>query len=194
MEAPPVLEPKRLKVFGVIDIVFGGLGLLYMALNVVGLLAQDVVQKMSSAGQPEEVVEFQRRFTEATMPSSIISIILGTVVSAVVLVAGIALVRRKKNSIKLSNLYAFISIAAKVVTVVIFLTMIMPALNELMDDLVKEMAADAPGDVKQMLDIMKASATGAGILVPVLMCIYPILSLVLLNKPKVREFLQQHGQ
>jgi hypothetical protein len=190
MAAPPVFEPKRLKVFGVMHLVFGGLGFLMVALNLVGLLLKGVIEKATSAqGQPGEMVEFQKRINESTAVASWVGVVLGARVAVLILMAGLALVRRKKNSLKASNLYAWVSIGAKVVSLVLFVVIVAPAINGAMDDLTREV----PADVKTMMSAVKVGTIASGFVGPVIMAIYPMLALILLNKPLVKDFLSQHG-
>ena len=59
LAAPPVYEPKRLKVFGIIHIVLGGLGLLYGLFQIAMLPFQEKMTRATAQGQPEEFIEAQ---------------------------------------------------------------------------------------------------------------------------------------
>jgi hypothetical protein len=185
MAAPPVLEPKRLKVFGVLHIVLGALGLVF---TVLGLVMKQVAEKFGSDDPPEMFDQFQTDFSEAAGTFELVSTVLGVGVAVLMIVAGISLVRRRKNCLRLNSLYGWSSIASKVLTIVLFV-MLAPALNEVAD----KYLTDAPPDVKTLINAFKIGFMLMALLGSVLTAIYPMLALILLNKPVVKDFVAQHG-
>lgn len=188
----PNLEPKRIKVFGVMHIVFGGMGLLQLLFGVLMAVSglQEKLLKLSSAASPPGTFELQMEMTERLQTYTWISWGIMCILGVLLLKAGIGLVRKKKESVAASNLYAWTSIGMKVVMLILFFTMALPAFNEMFESLVDSSVAGG----KATLMTMRISSAVGGVLGPVLGAIYPILALVMLNKPVVRDFFKVQGQ
>jgi hypothetical protein len=187
--APPVLEPKRIRVFGIIHIVFGGMGLLHSVFGAAMMFAQEWFTRLTTQGQPEELIELQLRIQKEMAVSSWISLAIGVVVSILILRAGIGLVRRKKAGLRAANTYAWVSLAAKVVTIIIFFLLVNPLLIRIFDEMIDPSDATA----RTVLGAMKVTTTVAGMITPVIAAIYPLVSLVMLNKQEVKDYLELHG-
>lgn len=181
---PPPLEPKRIKVFGVLHIVFGSLGLLQVLMNLAMMPFQEKLMTMSAGGS-EDLAGLQLAIADKLKPYTWIAMGLGVIVAGMILRAGIGLVTKKKNSLAASNQYAWVSIGVKLLSLVLFVVLVLPAYNEMFESMV---VPSAPGG-GNILMVMKVSASIGGIVGPVLMCVYPILALVMLNKPLVKDFL-----
>ena len=191
MGAPPIFEPKRIKIFGIIHIVFGGMGLLRSVFGVIMMFFQEWFTRLTSEaqGQSEELVELQIQMQRDLAPFSWISLGVGIVVSILVLRAGLALVRRRKTALKSSNTYVWASIFAKALGFVLFFVVVGPILNQTFEGLIDPSISGAT----TVINTMKITTMVAGVVIPLVAAIYPVMTLIMLNKPDVKEFLNQQG-
>lgn len=200
----PVIEPAAIKVFGIIHIVFAGLGVLMAIFSFVSLLMQEALARFMNVTTPtagaadEEVVqkvqELMATMQKDLMLPTIVSILFTMILAVLLLLAGIALVRKRKKAVSISNLYAMASIAFKVIGVVLFFTITKAAQERFYESYTAFLEeAGSPG-AAGLTNAMNVTGAVTGILTPVLMMIYPIIALVMLNRPSVREFLAQYGK
>jgi hypothetical protein len=182
-----VFEPKRIQVFGVLHMVFGGLGLAGTLGSVVMMQFQSAMLKMTpTAPGMEDYTRISLLVAEKLRPLTYIGAFFGLVLGILLLLAGISLVKRRASALKLSNGYAWTSLALKVVGLLLFFLVTKPLLDSLIDP---AMAA-AEGMARTQFTILKFSNAIGGILTPFLGAIYPIITLVMLNKPMVRQHLK----
>ena len=151
---------------------------------------QEKFLKLSSAASPAGTYELQVEMTERMETYTWITWGITCIIGVLLLKAGIGLVRKKKESVAASNLYAWTSIGMKVVMLILFLTMALPVLNEMFEGWVD---SSVPG-AEAMLMTMRITMAVTGVVVPALGAIYPILALVMLNKPVVWDFFKVQGQ
>lgn len=191
----PALQPQSIKVFGVLHLVFGGIGLFFLLYAIAQLAIPDVFIQMSAAGD-ENMVKFQEDLQEKLFLPSLISVAISAVLSVLILRAGLMLVKAKKGADKASHLYAWASIAGKAVALVLALLFTIPATSELVDVMIAGQAAEGTPDpiLQQTMGITKVMMSITGVLSPVVMCLYPILSLVLLKKKAVADYLAGYGK
>ncbi|MDE0825207.1 MAG: hypothetical protein OSA48_00185 [Akkermansiaceae bacterium] len=190
---PPILEPKRIKVFGVMHIVFGGLGLLMSVGSVVMMQFQRaILEKTQSASAPgmEEYNRVSLDLMEKMKPMTYLGLVFTVILGSLLLVAGINLVKSRAKGVKLSNIYTYVSLALKFVGLILFFVMTKPIVDELIDPLM----TDADTLMKTQLNVLKYTQLATGVLTPVIGAIYPILVLALLNKPIVKRFFAAQGQ
>ncbi len=189
----PNPEPKRIKVFGVMHIVFGALGFLHVLWGLVSVVfpgIQESMMTLSSAGAPEGMYELQMDLVKKLAPYTWISLLLIVVVAGLMMRAGIGLVKQKRGAVGASNLYAWVSLATKLVMLLLFFAVVQPAYDALFEGMIDSTAPQA----KAMLGMMRILTAATGVLGPVLMSIYPILALVMLNKPVVKNYFSGLGR
>ena len=189
--APAVLEPGSIKVFGILHIVFGGIGVFSFLASVVQLLAKDTISKFSAGGD-EATEQLKKVVTDASMPAAYVGMALSLIVTILILRAGIQLVKKKKTSVKASIVYSYASISAKVIALILALTVTLPAINSALDGL-KSVGNSTP-EMDIMITTMKLTMTVVAIISPLVMLVYPILSFVLLKRKVVVDYLAQHGK
>ncbi|NNC89962.1 MAG: hypothetical protein HKN82_16010 [Akkermansiaceae bacterium] len=185
-----IIEPKRIVVFGVMHIVFGVLGLLQ---TVGGLVMLPFMDKILRLGAVDELEEYYQAVEEITAKMQVVSycgLAFSGILGIVLLFAGIGLVKRKARAVKLSNIYAWLSIGMKCVAVILFFVVTKPALDSVLDPLM----TDADAMIKTQLTIQRVSHTVGGVLTPPLMMLYPIIALVMLNRPMVKDYLASRGR
>lgn len=209
MQAPPVLEPKSIKIFGIIHIVFGGLGLLMLLFSIVTLIGipfllswgTETLAKEANPGDPgtEAVLKMleamKTLLADLTIPNWV-QVITSIVVAFLILLAGIALVKKRKGALAKSNRYVWCSIGAKVINLALFFAIGMAANNKYQEAVAglsgATTGARGPGGL-DMTQLQSMISSGGAVLTIALSLIYPILTYVMLNKANVKEYLACQG-
>lgn len=191
LQEPPVFAPKRIQVFGILHIVFASLGLF---LTVFSLAGSEIEKSMSGSppnpgSEAEKVAQAIERAMQSETAYMWISSGFGIAVAALCLMAGIALVRKKRNALMLSNTYVWVSLLSKGALIVFYLTSVHTGLMGQLDGI--ETTTD---EAEMVLKFSKMVLALAFVGAPVLGAIYPLITLNMLNKPIARNFLVQHGQ
>lgn len=187
----PLVEPASIKVFGILHLVFGGIGIFGFLAAGAQLAFKDAIMKASAAGDPE-MFEMQKQINDATFAPTMIGLVIGLVVTVMIMRAGLKLVKKTKDAVAASTLYSYVSIAAKILAIILAVTMTLPAVNEVFDKMAAS-GASSPA-FAAMNTTMKTTMAISGIGTPMLMSIYPILSLVMLRKKPILDFLAQYGK
>jgi len=204
MDGMPILEPKSIMVFGVIHIVFGAIGLLLGLFSVAALigipffldwLKETVAKEEDVAAEAILPIfdELKTLFSDLAI-ANWINCLLSLVVSILILVAGIALVKKKRGGVEKSNRYVWCSVGAKIVNLVLFFSIGVAAnhkYSEAIQDITRAHSATAgPGGVTadQLQDMI---SMGGGVVGIIFALIYPIVAFVMLNKPAVKDFLSR---
>ena len=206
--SPADIEPGRIRVFGIIHIIFGSLGLLNGLLGIVILLAASPVLDFFGGVLGEELGKDEKVFVDGLIDafrtylsdlalSNWANVVFSLGVSILILGAGIALVKKRKAACEKSNRYVWCSIGAKAVQFILFLSFGLAAerkLNEAVESITPTGpagGASAGGVTPDQLGEM--FSLGAGLVGICLALVYPILTYVMLNKPQVKEFLARNG-
>ena len=188
--SPDDIEPGRLRVFGVCHIVFGGLGLM----NVVGGVAMQFFQQSLSAltqsSGPDEVQEIQNEMYRDLAVYTWITITMSLIVGVLILLSGIALIKRRQSSVRLSNMYVLSSLIAKAGGIVLFLLVATPVIGGAVNSMLAQTKAPLPGWVGGLQVFIGV----VGALSVLLSAIYPLCALIMLNRPQVRQYLAKHGR
>ena len=187
--SPDDIEPGRLRVFGVCHIVFGGLGLM----NVVGGVAMQFFQRLwtfTPPNGPDKLQEIQNQMYRDLTAYTWVTITMSLIVGVLILRAGIALTKRRQSALRLSNIYVLSSLIAKIVSVVLFLVVAMPVIEEAVTAMLGESSAALPGWVGGLQVFIAV----IGVISFLFSTIYPLCALLMLNKPQVREYLARHGR
>ena len=180
----PNFEPKRVKVFGVMHIVFGGLGFGQVLGNLAMTPFQKQIMSFSSMGSPDEVMEAQLVMMEKLKPFTWISIVITLILASLIMRAGLRLVKKKPGALPASNLYAWCSIGAKAILLILFFVMVQPIYNEMFESMFDD---TTPGADEALL-VMRIATSVGGILGPLVTMVYPILALTMLNKKIVKDY------
>ena len=185
---PPAAAPGQIKVLGILHLVLAGLGVVLSIIGVVMLFFKDALFRFSSGASVGTAQEAQAKFSQSLMEATKVTECYGYAASAVLavllLVAGIGLLRRKRSGLRWSNVYAWTSLADKLVRVVLFGLFVIPKL----DHVFAELGASDPV-FKSMAEMMRVTTVISSMAMPVLYCIYPVFVLILLNRESVRKSL-----
>lgn len=173
-------QPQTVMVFGIMHVVFAGFGLL----SGVWIVFESVVGNpfLSRGPQTPEMAaqaKAQAVMEQGMMPMTVISTVLTVIVGLLMLKAGILLIKKRRGGLLWSNRYAWSSLAAKAVNLALTFIYVMPAANGMFASLPRG-AAWIP-----RLEWIMIGSMLAGL---VMTAVYPILTLVLLNAAKTKEW------
>lgn len=191
-ELPPVplFEPAAVKVFGILHLVFAGLGIIGGIWNlVIGIIGNPLQGLTGDPGGANPQYQAQFDLQEKLTPMTLTNGILSLLVAVPMIIAGIKLLKKRGSGLKWSNIYAISSLFAKAVNAVFTLVIYVPAMHEMTRTIVG--SSRAPGGFSE---IMSASIAGGALIGIVISCVYPGLTLFLLNRPSTRAwFARQPG-
>lgn len=183
---PPELigPPPAVKVLGILHLVFAGLGVISAVWGLFIAVIGNPFLKMTTAnpemsGHMEAQIAMQAKIN----PMSITSSILALLVAIPMIIAGILLLKQRRNGRMWSNTYAWSSLGAKVINLVLTVTILVPAMQEMTRGITA--GAPMPASFSGIMSGFMAGAAIAGVLVT---SVYPIVSLVLLNRPAVKAW------
>ena len=181
---PPALigVPPAVNALGVMHLVFAGLGLVSALSGLVIAFMGNPFLTMTAthpelAGQMEAQMTMQEKIKPMTITSSILSLL----VAIPMIIAGIALVKKRKSGLKWSNTYAWSSLGAKLINLILAITIMVPAMQEM----ARGMFAKTPVPAG-VTGIMSGFMAGGAIGGVVVSAVYPIVTLVLLNRPATK--------
>lgn len=182
----PVMNvaPQPVKVFGIMHLVFAGLGVVSAIWALFIAVVGNPFLKMGEFNrQLGEQMDAQIAMQAKINPVSISSAVLSLLVAIPMIVAGILLLKERKNALKWSNAYAWSSIGSKVINLVLTVTILVPAMQEMMRDVTK--STPMPGPASDIMSMFMSGSAIGGVLVS---CTYPIVALVVLNRPATKEW------
>jgi hypothetical protein len=183
-------EPPVVKIFGVLHLVLAGYGLLFSAWGLFIAIAGNPMLKFFPASGPmAKSMDAQLAMQAKIMPATLTASILSIVIAVPMIIAGIQLLKGRKSGLVWSNRYAYTSLAAKCVNLILAVVIVIPAMREMTQGLLR--GTRAPGLPENLMSVVMASSVILGV---VMGCIYPILSLVLMNRPRVKEWVAGLGK
>jgi len=177
------------RVFGILHLIFGGLGLAMGGVSLVMFFFKSGIQEMQFEAYPENVREGMKAAMQPlyeTQKWDVISTFGSMILAVFLIVAGLKLVRYQKQGLKVSNFYSVLSLLHKLfaVLIVVFIKApVMKRVGESIDRISGEQSA-------VMGLVMGPLAIGGAVLGVLLMAVYPVLSYVMLNKKASRESLR----
>ena len=173
-------------VFGVMHVVFAVIGFFSAAWALFILLAGNPFMEMAGSG-PE--VQAQLLMETKLRPVTIASCGITVLIGIVMITAGIKLLKGRRDGLAWSNKYAYLSLVAKVANLAVAIMVVIPATREMMGDVMK----GAPGMSASTTRMMDAFMI-AGVLGEILVtAVYPVLTLVLLNRKGLRDWFATRG-
>lgn len=194
MEQPPALSPEEIsalaakqyahladpqpvKVLGILHVIFGGIGAMGTLWAIYVLLAGNPFMKAGDAG----MIAIQKQIEKETMAYTAIGTGFSLIVTALILIAGIQLLQKRRTALKWSNSYAYASIGTKAINLVLSMMIIVPMTKKIMQEIAGAGAGAMPG---AMGGVMYGSIIG-GFFISI---IYPVLALILLNRPYIKQW------
>lgn len=184
MPLPETTEPAAVRVLGILHLVFAGWGILTASWAMFMAVAGNPFLKLSAAGTPmTDSMKAQISMQAKTQPASITMAVLSLLVAIPMIIAGVRLLKKRRSGLKWSNGYAYSSLTAKMVNVVMTVTIIVPAMREMTQGMFT--GSHAPGQFEDIMGMMMGVGAVGGAL---LACTYPVISLVLLNGSKAKAW------
>jgi predicted small integral membrane protein len=181
MEQQMLGQPQTVKIFGIMHVILAGYGILMSAFAlIVAFTGNPILKLMPKNSAMAAQAQMQAEMQEKMMPATVISTVITVIIAVLMLIAGIKLLKKRKDGLKWSNRYAWTSLAGKAVNLVFAFTFTLP----LMSEMTKSMSHGRAG-MPAAFDTIVVASTIFGVLI---MCVYPILALVLLNRPRTKEW------
>lgn len=173
-------QPQTVKVFGILHVIFGAYGVLTLPFAILAIFGiNPFLAFMPKSPAASAQMEQQAAMQAELLPMTIVGTVIAIVTTAFILTAGILMLRRRRNGLKWSNRYAWTSLAGKAFNVAVTALYTYP--------MMKEMMSSASGG-KSMPGAMEGMMIGSMVFGIVITCVYPILTLVLLNRPKTKAW------
>jgi cytochrome bd-type quinol oxidase subunit 2 len=178
----PGMEPPAIKVFGVIHLVFAGLGFLTGAWSLVSFFLVGLFVNPKTPGY-EARMKMQTDLRWISLMTGIFVLGLATLL----LISGLKLVRSQPGGIRWSNRYAWASICTKVISMVVTLIWVVPVTKKVMEETMG--SAGLPGGAERgMVSAMSSMVAMSSVITPLISCIYPVLALYFLNRRDAKEW------
>lgn len=188
--APPLMpshgspmEPSAVRVFGILHLILGGIGILF---GIWCFFADQMNSMFIDAGTPG--YDAQLRYMEEVKWVTILTGVFILVLAGLLIVAGIKLVRSRPDGVAWSNRYAWASIATKLVSLVISVAVLLPAMHRMMGGMMPPPSGMPPASAAAFSNFMQIVMSVSAVATPVISCIYPGLALFFLNRPQVKEW------
>lgn len=173
-------QPQPVKIFGIMHVIFSAFGILFGLWGLLVVLVGNPLMKfMSQSPEMRAQMQAQQAMQDQMMEVTLIATFLGLLIAGLMLTAGIRLLQKRRSGLKWSNRYAWTSLVGKLVNLIIALAYTYPIMKES-----NALAASGSPMGGAMESVMLASMIG-GVLVA---CVYPVLTLVFLNRPKVKTW------
>lgn len=167
-------QPQTVKVFGILHVIFGAYGVFAILIAIVAMFGiNPFLALMPKTPGMTAQMEQQAAMQAEMLPVTIIGTVIAIATTAFILTAGILMLKRRRNGLKWSNRYAWTSLAGKVFNAVVTVLYTYPIMKKSMSGI--------PG-------AMEGVMIGSMVFGIVITCVYPILTLALLNRPKTKEW------
>ncbi len=175
-------RPKAGSAVGIINIIFTGFGILG---GVLSLGTFSILKTVLTKVGQEFLFEYEMLMSSLATFFTLIMLIalIRLAISALGLAGGIGLLKKKHWSILLCNIYAIGTIAVVIINFIVSRQIMIGIFENPM------IVSSIPPDQRFALEIVKAIVPGfAGVIGILFGSAYPVLVLILLNRPKVRDF------
>lgn len=177
-------EPPAVKVFGILHLVLAGVGSISAIWGLfIAIIGNPFMKLMPSTPEMKAHLEAQEALQAQMLPLTITSSIISLLVAVPMIIAGVKLLKKRKDGLKWSNIYAWSSIAAKMITLVLTATIAAPAMKEMSEGLMK--SSGAPSAAAGAMSGVMTGAAAVGVLIS---CTYAIVTLVVLNRPATKAW------
>ncbi len=171
-------QPQTVKVFGILHVIFGVFGVLMVAWSLVVIIFGNPMLKLMG-NSPQ--VQIQTRLEAEMLPYTLVGLVVMIILTALILIAGFLLLKQRKNALKWSNYYAWSSIATKLINLVISISYIVPLTQ-------KAMSATTPPSSGAIFGAMGPMMILSLVVGFAFSLVYPVLTLILLNRPFVKTW------
>lgn len=195
------LEPRAIKVFGVLHIIFAGFGILSVLFGLVfifavepifNMLAENMAESGGSAAEQEaaEIIRLLGDMYQGMIPYYAVWTAISAVLVILLMRAGVLLVKKRKNAASASHLWSWAVVGATIINIPISLLYTLPLQREF-----QEKITEATGTAATSASPFESASEIVGLIFGVVIAlIYPILALIFLKRANVTEFLATQGK
>ena len=180
---PLVPKPSQVTVFGIMHLLISMLGFGSIIFNKLGSgQPRDTILK-SFQEEAKSPVEFTPEALEALDKALSLNLyfeIFSVILATMLLTSGLAMLLNARWGIGLSNKYSLVSITAKIVSIILIITIAFPAYQTFCDGI--------SGANETVANILCMIYKFGGIVALTLMMIYPITAWAFLTGQKVKDF------
>lgn len=180
-----VREPGAIKTFGVIHLIIAGYGIITGLFSLLStIFFQQFTQNFSGSSGPSganqemTMMSYMSELQVYTYSAIAFSFIL----AAMLIIAGIGLLKGREKGRVMSIRYAWTSMGMKLITLIFTIVVVMPATKRMTETMYSGM----PGGVSNTMGSIMQYSQVFGILISFA---YPILVLVMMKGEKVKEYL-----
>ena len=175
-------QPQSVKILGIFHVILAAYGFITSAFGVfVAATGNTFLNLFPKTPAMAAQMQMQTEMQQKMMPATILSVVLTLIIATLMLIAGIKLLKKRRDGLKWSNRYAWTSLAGKLGNLGIAFAITIPVMREVQG----RMASPAPGMPPAAMDTIMIISTLFGVIV---MCSYPILCLILLNRPNTKQW------
>ena len=173
-------QPQSVKIFGILHLIVGAYGMLLVLITILGALGiNPIMALIPNSATKTAQMEHQAEFQSQVLPFTIITTLMTIAATVFILIAGFYLLKRRRNGLKWSNRYAWTSIALKILGVGFAVFYTLP----FMKAATPVVASGSP--LAGKMELVMIVSMVFGFVIPF---IYPVLTLVLLNRPNVKDW------
>ena len=121
-------QPQTVKVFGILHIAFAAFGLLSSIWTIFISVAGNPFLNLSAANPAAQAqAKAQLAMEKQMLPATVAMTVLTVIIAALMLTAGIKMLKKRKDGLKWSNRYAWTSLFGKAINLVVAITISIPA-------------------------------------------------------------------
>lgn len=183
-------QPQTVMIFGIFHLLLAAYGILTSVFAAyVAFVGNPFLALMPKNPAMAAQAELQAEMQDKVLPATVITTVITIVLAILLLVAGLKLLKKRRDALKWSNRYAWTSLAGKVVNLILAFLYTFPMMKEMTE----RMATGTPG-APAMPAAMSGLMVGSAVLTILVMCTYPVLSLILLNRPRTKEWFAAQPQ
>ena len=173
-------QPQTVKVFGIMHILLAVYGFGVSILGVFTALVGNPVYKfLPKTPELAKQMAMEEQMQDKMMVATVVALVMSVVITVLILIAGIKLLKKRRSGLVWSNRYAWTSLVGKVITLIITFIYTIPAMRDIAVDPALPAAAQS---------VMRTTMVVSAVVGVIVTCAYPILTLVLLNRPKTKEW------
>ncbi|BDS08403.1 hypothetical protein NT6N_34430 [Oceaniferula spumae] len=170
------------KVFGIIHIVYAGLGAVGALFAIGSVFLMRAVMSKAGSGT-EEVNTFLEAYNDMAI-YSYIDAALKIVLAVMLLTAGIGLLKKKLWGQKLSVFWA----VTRIISAIVMVVLTMGPAREFQEKMGEVTQSQAGGvDQSQLQGTLQSVS---GVMSIIMLCIYPVVSLIFLSRKSVKDVLK----
>jgi hypothetical protein len=177
-------DPPEVKVLAILHLVFAGFAIAGAGLGIIGHVFGNPLMKLfPHAPGMEAQMEAQAALQEKMAPATYTTMILGVIVAIPMIIAGIQMLRKRRSGLKWSNRYGWCSLGDKVVRLYLTAVITVPAMNEMVKPVMPK--GPTPVPIEKIMSVVMVGSAYFGV---VIACVYPLVTLILLNRRSTKEW------